>query len=388
MTLPPDTPRFELLRTTDIAWDRDHPWPATLLSQRRLTGAGSTKDVRHIEIDLGASGLRYQPGDTLGIWIRNDETLVAAILGLCQLDPAQSVVIEGQAMTLQTALLGSFELTQAHPGFVKHYTQYCSAPELAQLAADPQALRHYLDRRQIQDVLRQFPASLTASQLLRCLRKLSPRQYSIASSPLVQPQQVGLTVNMVRYQQDDETRTGAASSFLGWHVHTGDRLPVYVVSNPNFRLPVDPAAPVIMIGPGTGIAPFRAFLQQRAAAGAPGANWLFFGNPLRASDFLYEQELQAWLASGVLSRLDLAFSRDQPHKVYVQQRMLEQAAELFAWLERGAHLYVCGDAKRMAEDVQKALLQIITTEGKLDSAAARQYLVNMRQQKRYQRDVY
>lgn len=387
MASPPENSNSNSLSNTS-EWNREHPWPATLLSQRRLTGEQSTKDVRHIEIDLGASDLAYQPGDTLGIWIRNDPALVSEILELNALAPDQQVQVETRALTLQDALLGSFELTQAHPGFIKHYAEYCAASELVQLAADSRALRAYLEQRQIVDILRQFPARLSATQLLSCLRHLNPRQYSIASSPLVQPRQVGLTVNMVRYQKDAEMRTGAASSFLGWHVHEGDKVPVFVVPNPNFRLPADPATPVIMIGPGTGIAPFRAFLQQRAVAGASGDNWLFFGNPLRGSDFLYQQELEAWLANGVLARLDLAFSRDQSHKVYVQQRMLEQAATLFAWLERGAHLYVCGDAKHMAEDVQKALLQIVAEQGGIDSASARAYLVKLRQDKRYQRDVY
>jgi sulfite reductase (NADPH) flavoprotein alpha-component len=259
---------------------------------------------------------------------------------------------------------------------------------MVRIVSDPKALRAYLDQRQIVDVLKQNPARITAEQLLACLRHMTPRQYSIASSPLVDPARMALTVNMVRYQQEDETRIGAASGFLGWRVHEGDRVPVFVVSNPNFRLPADPATPVIMIGPGTGIAPFRAFLQQRAAQKAPGGNWLFFGNPRRSADFLYERELGAYLADGTLQRLDLAFSRDQEQKVYVQQRMLEQAPQLFDWLQRGAYLYVCGDARHMAEDVQQALLALIAQQGNMDTTAARQYLVKMRQDKRYQRDVY
>jgi sulfite reductase (NADPH) flavoprotein alpha-component len=369
-------------------WDRDHPYPARLLNQQRLTAAASLKDVRHIDIDLADSGLQYVPGDTLGIWVRNDPSLVAAILQACGLDPACRVTVDDKDDTLESALLHRFELTQAHPGFIKHYAEVTAHPALSQLAADPRALRSYLDQRQILDVLKQFPAPITAEQLLSCLRHMTPRQYSIASSPLVDPTRVSLTVGMVRYEHDDETRTGAASGFLGWRVHDGDRLPVFVVTNPNFRLPADPAAPIIMIGPGTGIAPFRAFLQHRAATRATGGNWLFFGNPHRATDFTYEQELQGYLADGTLQRLDLAFSRDQAEKRYVQHCLLDQAAELFAWLQRGAYLYVCGDARHMAEDVQQALLRLIAEQGQLDAAAARQYLVKMRQDKRYQRDVY
>jgi sulfite reductase (NADPH) flavoprotein alpha-component len=369
-------------------WDRDHPYPARLLSQQRLTAAASHKDVRHIDIDLADSGLQYVPGDTLGIWFRNDPALVAAILQACELDPATRVTVDDREDSLESALLHRFELTQAHPGFIKHYAEATAHPALSQLAADPRALRAYLDQRQVLDVLKQFPAPITAAQLLACLRRMTPRQYSIASSPLVDPARVSLTVGMVRYEHDDETRTGAASGFLGWRVHDGDRLPVFVIPNPNFRLPADPAAPIIMIGPGTGIAPFRAFLQHRAATKATGGEWLFFGNPHRATDFTYEDELNAHLAAGTLTKLDLAFSRDQPEKRYVQHCLLDQAADVFAWLERGAYLYVCGDARHMAEDVQQALLKLIAEQGKLDAAAARQYLVKMRQDKRYQRDVY
>ncbi len=369
-------------------WDRDHPYPALLQTQQRLTATASSKDVRHLEIHLGDSGLNYLPGDTLGVWVRNDPALVAAVLRTCGLDGASSVSIEGQARTLEAALLHKFELTQAHPGFIKHYAEATGLPALAQLVTDAKALRAYLDQRQILDVLKQYPARISAEQLLACLRHMTPRQYSIASSPLVAPTRVALTVNMVRDQHDLETRTGAASSFLGWRVHEGDRVPVFVVANPNFRLPTTTDAPVIMIGPGTGIAPFRAFLQHRAAQQAAGNNWLFFGNPHRGTDFMYEQELNGYLDTGVLSRLDLAFSRDQSEKLYVQHRMHEQAAELFRWLQRGAYLYVCGDARHMAEDVQKTLLTIIEQQGKMDAVAARQYLVKMRQDKRYQRDVY
>ncbi len=371
-----------------INWNRDHPYPARLLHQQRLTSASSPKDVRHIELDLGDSGLHYEPGDTLGVWVRNDPALVTAVLVTCGLSPVTIVSVDERQQTLETALQNTFELTQAHPGFIKHYAEATDLPALQQLTTDSNALRAYLERRQIVDVLKQYPADITAAQLLACLRRLTPRQFSIASSPLVDPQRVALTVNMVRYQQEDETRIGAASGFLGWRAHEGDRVPVFITTNPNFRLPADPSLPVIMIGPGTGVAPFRAFLQQRTAQTATGHNWLFFGNPHRNTDFLYEHELNGYLADGTLQRLDLAFSRDLTQKDYVQQRMLEQSALLFAWLQRGAYLYVCGDARHMAEDVQKALLHIIAEQGGMDAAAARQYLVKLRQDKRYQRDVY
>lgn len=387
MTTAP-SPAQTPARPADPQWSRTHPFPARLALQYRLTAAGSAKDVRHIEMDISGSGMDYEPGDTLSVCIRNDPALVQAILAQCALDGQQQVSVDERPMTLQQALLEHFEITQTHPGFIKHYAECSHHPEPARLATDGQALRQYLPHRQIIDVLRQFPAVLDAAQLLSCLRHLNPRQYSIASSPLSQPARIALTVNMVKYDQDAETRTGAASNFLGWQVRAGDTVPVFVTHNANFRLPADAGRPLVMIGPGTGIAPFRAFLQQRAASGATGRNWLFTGNPARATDFLYGDELLDYRRRGILTRLDLAFSRDQPEKVYVQHRMREQAAQLFAWLEDGACLYVCGDARHMAEDVQKTLLDIIADEGRMDAAAARQYLVKLRQDKRYQRDVY
>lgn len=369
-------------------WHRDHPYLATLKSQQRLTAPGSGKDVRHIEIDIGDSGLQWQPGDTLGVWIRNDPELVAELLTLAGLSDIDKVELDGKLFSLGTLLTEVLEVTQAHPGFIKHYAEASGQAELQQLAADPKALRAYLENRQIVDVLKTYPARLAPAAFIACFRHLMPRQYSIASSASVDPRSIHLTVGQVLYQQDDNLRKGAGSVYLGYRVSVGQQVPVFTISNPNFRLPEDPATPIIMIGPGTGIAPFRAFLQERAAQGASGRNWLLSGNPHRATDYLYEKELEAWHQMGLLTRLDLAFSRDQSEKRYVQHCLQDQAAELFRWLEQGACLYVCGDARRMAEDVQKALLDLIAQQGGLDAAAARQYLVQLRQQKRYQRDVY
>ena len=415
-----------------LIWQREHPYRATMVSQYALTSPASSKDVRHIEIDLGDSGITYQPGDSLGIWITNDPGLVEEICALCSLAPDTEVLVENKTMSLGLALREHFELTQLYPGFIKHYAEVCQSPDLHDLTSNTQALRQYLDQRQIAEVLRHYPCKPDAQQLLGCLRRLTPRQYSIASSqhwnealaagmqpagktltaaladnngshgtpassaratlsassPTTKPNMVSLTVGMVRYKEGEQERKGAGSSFLGWRLRPGNQLPVFVIPNPNFRLPEAPDTPIIMIGPGTGIAPFRAFLQERAATKATGENWLFFGNPARDLDFLYEAELGHWHTSGVLTHLDVAFSRDQEEKVYVQHRMLEKAATLYAWLQQGAHVYVCGDARHMAEDVQKALLQIIEQQGQLDAAAARQALVKMRQEKRYQRDVY
>ena len=378
----------ELSPALPIEWHRDRPFPARLSALVRLTAETSEKDVRHVEIDLSNSGLTYQPGDTLGLWIRNDPALVNEVLSATGLDGTEAVVLDGHPLSLRDALTHRLELTQAHPGFLKHYAEINPLPAVAALASNPQELRRYLDHRQIVEVLLEYPVRTTAQGLVGCLRHLTPRQYSIASSPLRDTNRLDLTVNIVRFTGPNGMRQGAGSSYLGQRSQVGDELPVFIVANPNFRLPEDPSAAVIMIGPGTGIAPFRAFLQHRELSGAPGQNWLYFGNPHRTADFLYENELLRWRDSGHLSRLELAFSRDQADKVYVQHLLLQQSREVFAALETGAYVYVCGDARHMAEDVQKALLQIIEKEGQLAPPAARQYLVAMRQSHRYQRDVY
>jgi sulfite reductase (NADPH) flavoprotein alpha-component len=370
------------------SWHRDHPYLAVLKAQQRLTGADSGKDVRHIEIDLGDSGIQWQPGDTLGVWIRNDPELVTELLTLSGLSGEDKVELDGKWFSLTTLLSEVLEITQAYPGFIKHYAETTGHPGLLALGADPKALRAWLDNRQIVDVLKEFPGPVTAASFIPCFRRLTPRQYSIASSARVDPRTIHLTVGQVLYQQDETVRKGAGSVYLGYRVQVGQQVPVFTIANPNFRLPDDDAAPVIMIGPGTGIAPFRAFLQERAARGASGPNWLLFGNPQRGSDYLYEAELEAWRQNGVLSRLDLAFSRDQAEKRYVQHCLQDQAADVYRWLENGASLYVCGDARHMAEDVQTTLLDLIAQQGGMDAGAARQYLVGLRQQKRYQRDVY
>jgi sulfite reductase (NADPH) flavoprotein alpha-component len=361
-------------------WSREHPYLSTLHNERVLTSASAMREVRHVELDLGDSGLHYLPGDTVAVHIRNDPALVDEILALAGLADAHGV--------LREELLTHYEITQAHPGFFKHYGAFCPHPELQRLLADSKLLRAYMEHRQIVDVMRDFPTPLQPEQLASCLRHLQPRQYSIASSQQVLPTRVALTVGMLRFDSAGHSRRGAASGYLAERCQPGDQIAIHIVSNPNFRLPEDPEVPVIMIGPGTGIAPFRAFLQERQASKAKGKNWLFFGSRHREHDFLYSDELREYQRNGLLTHLDLAFSREQADKVYVQQRMLEQAEELFAWLQQGAYLYVCGDAKHMAEDVQKALLLLVEQQGKLDAAAARRYLVDLRQHKRYQRDVY
>jgi sulfite reductase (NADPH) flavoprotein alpha-component len=371
----------------DSAYTKETPYQAELLVNQKITGRDSTKDVRHIEISLAESGITYQPGDALGVYFLNDDTAVEAILTATGLDGSTEVQLTGQTLALKTALIEQLELTQSYPSFVEKYAQATANNELLELVKDKAALRQYLDSRQTLDVILQNPAPLTAQQLVDALRKQQPRLYSIASSQAEVGDEVHLTVGVVRYDAFGETHLGGASGFLAERLEEGAQLKVFVEHNDNFRLP-DHETPVIMIGPGTGIAPFRAFLQERDQAGATGQNWLFFGNPHFTQDFLYQVELQDYLKRGVLSKLDVAFSRDQAQKIYVQDKLRLKAEEIWTWLQQGAYLYICGDGNKMAKDVHQALLDIAQQQGGFSAEQAEQYFDDLRQAKRYQKDVY
>ena len=375
--------------TAHSQYDKFNPYLATLSTNQKITGRDSTKDIRHIEISLEGSGISYQPGDALGVWFDNDAALVAEVLALTGLTGSESVTVEGKSLPLSEALARHFELTRLHGGFISGLADLSDNAELKAIAADKAQTTALAASAQIVDVLKRYPQVLAAEQLVALLRPLTPRMYSIASSQAEVEEEVHLTVGVVRYPQADGTvRSGGASSFLADRLAEGSEVQVFVEHNDNFRLPVDGNTPVIMVGPGTGIAPFRAFIQQRDADGASGKNWLFFGNPHFTQDFLYQVEWQKYVKSGLLSKIDLAFSRDQAKKIYVQDRLREQGAEVYAWLEQGAHFYVCGDANRMARDVQEALIDIIAQHGNTDREAAEEYLNELRRAKRYQRDVY
>ena len=375
--------------TAHSQYDKFNPYLATLSTNQKITGRDSTKDIRHIEISLEGSGLSYQPGDALGVWFDNDAALVAEVLALAGLSGSESVTVEGKSLALSEALTRHFELTRLHGGFISGLADLSENAELKAIAADKAQTTALAASAQIVDVLKRYPQPLSAEQLTKLLRPLTPRMYSIASSQAEVEEEVHLTVGVVRYPQADGTvRSGGASSFLADRLAEGSQLRVFVEHNDNFRLPEDGNTPVIMVGPGTGIAPFRAFIQQRDADGASGKNWLFFGNPHFTQDFLYQVEWQKYVKSGLLSKIDLAFSRDQAQKIYVQDRLREQGAEVYAWLEQGAHFYVCGDANRMAKDVQEALLDILVQHGGKSREAAEEYLNELRRAKRYQRDVY
>ncbi|MGU5845957.1 assimilatory sulfite reductase (NADPH) flavoprotein subunit [Aeromonas hydrophila] len=366
-------------------YSKENPFPARLSVNQKITGRDSTKDIRHIEISLEESGIRYQPGDALGIWFDNDPALVNEVLVLAALSGDEATA----RGSLREVLSRELELTRLHGGFITGLAEISGNAALKDLAGDKAQVNALVASAQVVDVLKRFPTVLTAEQLLGLLRPLTPRLYSIASSQSEVEEEVHLTVGVVRYPQEDGTvRSGAASSYLADRLAEDGEVRVFVEHNDNFRLPPNPDTPVIMVGPGTGIAPFRAFLQEREAQGAEGNNWLFFGNPHFTQDFLYQVEWQRYVKSGLLSKISLAFSRDQAEKVYVQHRLREAGQELYQWLEAGAHFYVCGDANQMAKDVQEALLDVIAEHGHKSREEAEEYLSELRRAKRYQRDVY
>ncbi|WP_145483143.1 NADPH-dependent assimilatory sulfite reductase flavoprotein subunit [Yersinia aldovae] len=373
---------------TSSPYSKTAPLTAQLSVQQKVTGRNSEKDVRHIEIDLGDSGLRYQPGDALGVWFDNDLALVEELLALLWLKGDEPVCVDEQNMPLAQALCSHFELTQNTTVIVDKYAALSRDEKLIALLADKPALQHYAKNTPIVDMVRQAPSDLNADQLIALLRPLTPRLYSIASSQAETENEVHITVGVVRYDIDGRPRSGGASGYLADRLEVDGDIRIFIEHNDNFRLPANPETPVIMIGPGTGIAPFRAFMQQREADGATGKNWLLFGNPHFTEDFLYQVEWQRYVKDGLLTRIDLAWSRDQAHKIYVQDKLREQGAELWDWIQQGAHIYICGDANRMAKDVEQVLLDVVALHGAMDAEQADEYLSELRLARRYQRDVY
>ncbi|MDU5455019.1 MAG: NADPH-dependent assimilatory sulfite reductase flavoprotein subunit [Pseudescherichia vulneris] len=369
-------------------YTKEEPLVATLAVNQKITGRNSEKDVRHIEIDLGDSGLRYQPGDALGVWYQNDPALVRELVELLWLKGDEPVTVDGKTLPLSDALEWHFELTVNTASIVENYAKLSRSETLLPMVGDKARLQHYAATTPIVDMVRFSAAQLDAEALISLLRPLTPRLYSIASSQAEVESEVHVTVGVVRYDVEGRARTGGASGFLADRVEEDGEIRVFIEHNDNFRLPANPETPVIMIGPGTGIAPFRAFMQQRAADEAPGKNWLIFGNPHFTEDFLYQVEWQRYVKEGVLNRIDLAWSRDQKEKIYVQDKLREQGAELWRWINEGAHIYVCGDATRMARDVEQALLEVIAEFGGMDTETADEYLSELRVERRYQRDVY
>jgi len=363
---------------------RANPFRAEVLVNQKITGRGSTKDVRHIELSLEGSGLVYQPGDAIGIWPENRAESVDALLEALALDGGAEISVGGDTLTLRDALTRRFEITSASRGFAKAYAEVANAAALADLLDTPDAAA-YLKVRQVVDVVAEHPAKLTAQQLVDTLRKLTPRLYSVASSLDANPDEAHLTVGVVAYERFGRAHWGAASGFLAGPT---TEVLAYVEPNDHFRLPADGDVPVIMIGAGTGVAPYRAFLQHRAVHGARGPNWLIFGDRTMRSDFLYQIEWLRYRKEGLLTRLTVAFSRDQAQKIYVQNRIAEEARTLYEWLERGAHVYVCGEAENMAPAVHAALVNVVREIGGKSADAAEEYIEALKTAKRYQRDVY
>ena len=373
------------------AHDKKNPFSAPVIENITIVGRNSSKETRHVELDLAGSGLVYEPGDALGIAASNDAATVEQLLEVTGLSGETPVTLKGATVPLADALTSRFEIAIASPRFIDQWAKLSGAAELEELRDEQRAADRlvYLRGHHVVDIVRQYPvAGVDADSLLAGLRPLQPRLYSIASSAAAVGEEAHLTVAPVRYDLHGTKRCGVASSQLADRVQPGETLPVYIQHNPHFALPKDDA-PIIMIGAGTGVAPYRGFLQEREVAGSGGKSWLFFGERNFRSDFLYQAEWQQWLKDETLSRMDVAFSRDpgQP-KVYVQHRMLEQAADLYAWIEDGAHIYVCGDEKTMARDVHDTLIRIVSEQGRVDADTAHDYVRNLASDHRYQRDVY
>lgn len=376
-------------------YSRKNPFPARHTVNRRLSGATSEKETRHHEVSLEGSGLAYEVGDSLGVFASNDPLLVQEILSMLGADGSETVAgNDGSAKSLREALWKDFIITTPSKEFLAAIVAKAgdAAAEVAALTADPnrkKELEHFLWGREVIDFLLAHPRlEWTPEEFVKTLRKLQPRLYSIASSQKAVGAAVHLTIATVRYETFGRSRSGVASTFFADRTGGGVSVPVFVHTAKHFRLPEDPATPIIMVGPGTGVAPFRAFLQERKAVGGDGKNWLFFGEQRRESDFLYESELTALQKDGVLTRLDLAFSRDQTEKIYVQHKMKEASKELFAWLEAGAHFFVCGDGARMAKDVDSELHAIVARESGCTMEQAAEYVEGLKKSKRYKKDVY
>ncbi|MDR1146186.1 MAG: sulfite reductase subunit alpha [Verrucomicrobiales bacterium] len=380
-----------------VPYNKNNPFLAAITENRPLSKLGSAKDTRHFVINLAGSGLRYQPGYSLGVFPQNPPALVEQLIARLGLDADAGLAQpDGRTKPLRRVLREDVTLNRVNKKFVRAVAERLPAgrqkEQLLTISGNDEALGDYIYPRDCLDVLDEFPgASFTAAELTASLSRVNPRLYSIASSQAKHPDEAHLTVAVIRYHARGRDKKGLCSGFLADDAPLRvNALPVFLTPNKHFKLPDADTTSVIMVGPGTGIAPFRAFLEERETRGATGRNWLLFGDQHRATDFLYEEEFEAWRRRGLLTRLDTAFSRDQAHKIYVQDRLREHGAELWRWLQDGAYFYVCGDAKRMAKDVHQALLDIARQHGGLAPAAANEYVSQtlMKDERRYARDVY
>lgn len=370
-----------------IKYNRKNPFPAEIIEKINLNAKGSNKETIHLELSLENSGISFEPGDCLAILPINNKSLVKSLISALDFDGNEKVVIDDEEITLGEALTKVLEITLLTKPLMRKIGEFTESKEFHELLSDGEAVKTYINGRDLLDIIEKFgPFKWDAQSFVKLLRKMPARLYSISSSLAAYPEEVHATIGVVRYEVDERERLGVCSTYIADQLEVGDQVQVYIQENKNFRLPND-ETPIIMIGPGTGIAPFRSFIQEREERGATGENWLFFGDQHFVTDFLYQKEWLNYLKSGVLTKMDVAFSRDQPEKIYVQHKMLQRAAEFYEWLEKGAVIYVCGD-KNMASDVQETILQIIEQQGNKSKEEAKEYLEQLRSEKRYQRDIY
>ncbi|WP_251521443.1 MULTISPECIES: assimilatory sulfite reductase (NADPH) flavoprotein subunit [Staphylococcus] len=372
-------------------YSKSNPYEAEVLENINLNGRGSNKEVRHIELLLDNYGEEYEPGDCVVVKPQNDPEIVALLLETLGWDGQQEVTIneDGDTLVLENALKEHFEITKLTKPLLQKAAPLFENSELNDKVNDNEWIQEYIYGRDVIDLIQDFPSNnLQPQDLHRFLRKLPPREYSIASSYKANPDEVHITVGAVRYEAHERARNGVCSVQLAERIEPGDTIPIYLKKNPNFKFPFDEQTPVIMIGPGTGVAPFRSYLQEREELGLTGHTWLFFGEQHFTTDFLYQTEWQTWLKDDVLTKMDIAFSRDSDEKVYVQHRILENSETFYQWLINGAALYVCGDEKYMAKDVHQTIQHVLQTEGNMSETEAEAYLAEMRKENRYQRDVY
>ena len=365
-----------------------NPYYAEVLDKRKITGRHSDKEVWHVELSLEKSGLTYEPGDAVGILTNNPPELVDQILKFTGFAPNTTITTKYDDVTLYEALYHHFEITVLNRKLLEDYAELSSSKPLKDLLLNSNALDNYLYAHDLLDLLQDYPAEITPHQLSSLLRYLPPRLYSISSSYQANPDEVHITVSKVDFEHKNRKRKGACSTYISERLMENEKVPVYIEKNISFRLPKTDNTPLIMIGAGTGIAPYRAFLQELEEKGRQNNSWLFFGERTFTQDFLYQVEWQKYLQKGVLGRIDLAFSRDQEKKIYVQHKLQEKASELYEWLQKGAHIYICGDRKKMFNDVQSTLIDIIKTQGGITENKAEEYLHQLKREKRYQTDVY
>jgi sulfite reductase (NADPH) flavoprotein alpha-component len=369
-------------------YSRKNPFHATVIDKVKITGRDSDKEVYHVELSLDGSGIAYEPGDSVGILANNPPELVEAILKHSGFDGTESITIKEGGFSLKEALSNHLEITVINRDVIQKYQAKAGNSELQKIIEDEKLLDQFLYGHDVLDLLEEFPFSFSAQDLTDVLRAFPARLYSISSSQAAVGDEVHITVSTVRYSNKGRTRGGACSTYLADRIEIDSQVSVFIEKNPAFKLPENEETPVILIGAGTGVAPYRSFLQHREANNQKGKTWLFFGERRFHSDFLYQVEWQKLLKDGYLEKIDVAFSRDQEEKIYVQNRLIEKQKEVFEWLKKGANIYLCGDMKQMAHDVQNTLLRIFENQGGMTEEKALEYLKKLKKEKRFQTDVY